>query len=437
MHMPQERGPAPILSADPACAARLWRFLRPEHWPLSPSALPAGTALVGGAVRDALLGRLGERPDLDLVVPADALSLSRDLARGLGGTCVVLDPERSIARLVLRGWTIDLARQAGADLVSDLGRRDYTVNAMALPLPTAGGAAPVGLVDPHGGLADLAAHRLVAIRETNLLEDPLRLLRGVRLAAELDFAIDPATWTWIRQHHQRLGGVAGERVLAELERLAAAPAGGRWLAAALEAGLLRPWGGVEASQATPLLGGLTPAQAQERGLTAEEAAAALPLARLAAVLGGDGLVRLLASRRLQQRCRQLRRWRRELAERPDGGLETLAEPERLELQQGLEEDLPALLLHLDPATARAALTRWRDPHDPLFHPHPPLDGRQLQQELGIPAGPALGRLLNALKRERAFGRLPGGGAGQALTGKERQQVLMAARRWLACEGRAP
>ncbi|MFM7327018.1 MAG: hypothetical protein ACKO4L_19245, partial [Nodosilinea sp.] len=53
-----------------------------------------------------------------------------------------------------------------------------------------------------------------------------------------------------------------------------------------------------------------------------------------------------------------------------------------------------------------ALTRWRDPDDPLFHPRPPLNGRQLQQELGLPAGPALGRLLEALKRERAFGRLP-------------------------------
>ncbi len=383
-------------------------------------------------MRDALLGRLATRPDLDLVVPEDALALSRSLARRLGGSFVALDPERSIARLVLQGWTIDLARRVGDDLAADLSRRDFTINAMALPLPSSG-SPPAGLVDPHGGLADLTARRLVAIREANLLEDPLRLLRGVRLAAELDFAIDPPTWMWIQQHHQRLAEVAGERVLAELERVAAAPAGAAWLAASLAAGLLRPWGGVEAAVATPLLAALTPERARERGLSAEEQASALPLARLAAVLAGDGLGRLLASRRLQQRCRLLRRWRAELAERPDGSLEALTEEERLALQRDLEADLPALLLHLEPAAARTALARWRDPEDPLFHPHPPLDGRQLQQELGMAAGPTLGRLLDALTRERAFGRLPRGQNGRTLTDAERERVLGHARQWLACE----
>jgi len=399
---------------------------------LPPATLPPGTALVGGAVRDALLGRLAERPDLDLVVPEDALALSRSLARRLGGSFVALDPERSIARLVLQGWTIDLARQVGDDLTADLDRRDFTINAMALPLPSAG-SPPAELVDPHGGQADLAARRLVAIREANLLEDPLRLLRGVRLAAELDFSIDPITWSWIQQHHRRLAEVAGERVLAELERVAAAPAGAAWLAASLAAGLLRPWGGVAAAVATPLLAALTPERARERGLTAQEEATALPLARLAAVLAGDGLGRLLASRRLQQRCRQLRRWRGELTERPGGTLEALTEEERLALQRDLEADLPALLLHLEPVAARTALARWRDPEDPLFHPHPPLDGRQLQQELGIAAGPTLGRLLDALTRERAFGRLPRGQRGGGLIGAEREQVLRSARQWLACE----
>ncbi len=400
---------------------------------MPPAALPPGTALVGGAVRDALLGRLAERPDLDLVVPEDALALSRSLARRLGGSFVALDPERSIARLVLQGWTIDLARRVGDDLATDLGRRDFTINAMALPLPSSGSPS-AELVDPHGGQADLAARRLVAIREANLLEDPLRLLRGVRLAAELDFAIDPPTWSWIRRHHRRLAEVAGERVLAELERVAAAPGGAAWLAASLTAGLLQSWGGVEAAVATPLLGALTPERARERGLTAEEEANALPLACLAAVLAGEGLGRLLASRRLQQRCRLLRRWRGELAEHPGSGLEALSEGERLALQRDLEADLPALLLHLEPAAARAALARWRDPEDPLFHPHPPLDGRQLQRELGIGAGPTLGRLLDALTRERAFGRLPRGQIGRSLTEVEREQVLGSARRWLACEG---
>jgi tRNA nucleotidyltransferase (CCA-adding enzyme) len=181
------------------------------------------------------------------------------------------------------------------------------------------------------------------------------------------------------------------------------------------------------------LAGLTRERAQERGLTAEETATALPLARLAAVLEGEGLARLQASRRLQLRCRRLRRWRRELAERAATDLEGLGEGERLELQRDLEEDLPALLLDLPPTASRVALARWRDPADPLFHPRPPLDGRQLQRELGMGAGPELGRLLEALSRERAFGRLPAATA-DALSGQQRRQVLIAAERWRNANG---
>lgn len=82
-------------------AEELWQRLLAEPWPLPREALPPGTALVGGAVRDGLLGSLERQPDLDVVVPGDALALTRQLAREHGGTCVVLDAERSIARLVL------------------------------------------------------------------------------------------------------------------------------------------------------------------------------------------------------------------------------------------------------------------------------------------------------------------------------------------------
>jgi tRNA nucleotidyltransferase (CCA-adding enzyme) len=133
------------------------------------------------------------------------------------------------------------------------------------------------------------------------------------------------------------------------------------------------------------------------------------------------------------RCRRLRRWRRELAEREAADLEGLGEAERLELQRDLEEDLPALLLDLPPTTAQAALARWRDPADPLFHPRPPLDGRQLQRELGMAAGPELGQLLEALSRERAFGRLSAA-APENLTEEQRQEVLIAAQRLRRASG---
>ena len=398
-----------------------------------------GTALVGGAVRDALLGRLAPRPDLDLVVPGDAVELARSLASRWGGAVVVLDQERSMARLVLHGWTIDLARCMGKDLRHDLLRRDYSANAIALPLQPSESAGE--LLDPSGGLADLGAGRLRAISEANLLEDPLRLLRGVRLACELGFALEATSLGWIRRHHARLREVAGERVLAELERMAAAPDGAAGLALAVECGLLKPRrrgespgesgppapppgdGGLLAS-----LGRLTPAAATERGLTPEETARALPLARLGTVLDGEALAGLRSSRRRQQAIERLRHWWQRL-QMVEGDPERLPEADRLLLQRQLEADLPALLLLLEPAWARSALARWRNPADPLFHPRPPVDGATLQTRLGLKPGPELGRLLEHLSLERAFGRLSGPGQGNDA------ETLTMARRWLSgCDG---
>ena len=124
--------------------------LAPAQWPLPLARLPEGTALVGGAVRDGLLNRLQKQPDLDLVVPSDAIALTKALAEELHGTCVVLDAERSIARLVLGGWTVDIARQDGDRIEDDLWRRDYRLNAIAVSLQPWG-----ELWDPTGGLRDL------------------------------------------------------------------------------------------------------------------------------------------------------------------------------------------------------------------------------------------------------------------------------------------
>jgi tRNA nucleotidyltransferase (CCA-adding enzyme) len=392
---------------------------------------------VGGAVRDGLLGSLERQPDLDVVVPGDALALARQLAREHGGTCVVLDAERSIARLVLGGWSLDLARQEGSRLEADLRRRDYTINAIALPLPAAGAAA-AGLVDPTGGLSHLGSRQLVAVSEANLIADPLRLLRGIRLACCLNFELDPTSRRWIESHASQLAQVAGERVLAELEKLACAAYGETGLALALDCGLLGGWGAdvtptdVTATDLTPTgatatgaaaLGALGLDQAQDRGLQAEEISWALPLARLTALLPPEALAGLRSSRRLQQRCRALRHWRQELGS--VGGWDGLPEAGRLALCSELEADLPALLLLL-PQSAAGLLERWRLPNDPLFHPATPLDGLSLQQELAIPPGRLLGRLLAYLTLERAFGRLVAGPEAHA---DARAEVLAAAQSW--------
>jgi len=161
--------------------------------------------------------------------------------------------------------------------------------------------------------------------------------------------------------------------------------------------------------------------------------------------------RLHGSRRLQQRCARLRHWRQRLeaslqapqslpaATSPAsatpsfapgtlrrGALEHLAEAERLELQRELEADFPALALLLDPADSGPLLQRWRDPADVLLHPRSPLDGGQLQARLKLPPGPRLGRLIEHLTLERAFGRLP---AQQPASPAEQERSLRAARIW--------
>lgn len=402
--------PAPRGSAE---AARLaWSALQPDRWPLPLAAFPSDAALVGGAVRDALLQRLGPEPDLDLVVEGDAIALCRQLSKRHGGSAVVLDPERSIARLVIQGWSVDLARLEGGTLLSDLQRRDYTVNAMALPL-----ADQTALVDPHGGLHHLEQRQLVAIAEANLLDDPLRLLRGIRLATELHFQLDPASEGWIQEHRGRLQQVAGERVLAELEKLSNAPAGEQGLLQCLHWGLLSPWQGIDQGSPLPQL---NPSQARALGLRERDCATALPLARLAAVLDAEGLKALRSSRKLQQRVERLRRWQSRLNhQRPLQDAEALPEAERLQLHLELELDLPALLLSWPTEAAQGWLRRWEDGSDPLFHPKPAIDGLTLQRHLGLKASPQLGALLQFLMLERAFGRLKGEG-----------EALQKAEQWL-------
>ena len=402
MHMPSGTSSDDIL-----------KRLAPQRWPLPPHRLPNGTALVGGAIRDALLGRMRDQPDLDLVVPGDALIRTRQLARELDGTCVVLDAERDMARLVLGEWTIDFARQEGATLTEDLQRRDYRINAMALPLNP-----PGDLLDPTGGCRDLEAGLLAAVQEQNLIEDPLRLLRGLRLMAEIPLTLEDRTATWIHCHRARLSDAAPERILAELQRLVTGPHADASIDCLQRLKLLAPWSDASSS-ALPIP---DPDAAAE--MMAKERQTALSLARLTALVSDQGLKQLRASRLLRQRCRTLRRWSIHLKKQGDA-LPALSEPNRLQLHQDLEADLPALILQLPHQLRGRWLERWRDQDDPLFHPAAPVDGTVLQQKLGISPGPELGRLLEHLRHERAFGRIEG-----------RTAALAEANRWLSQRGGA-
>lgn len=177
--------------------------------------------LVGGCVRDRLLGR--PVYDLDVAVAGDGLALARRLANRFKGAYYPLDQARSTGRAILRGegdrrLVVDVARFRGDDLAADLADRDFTINALATDVHT-----PDIVVDRHGGLADLESRLIRPVSEASIRNDPLRALRAIRLAAELDFALAPETEALIRRDGPALIHVAGERLRDELARLLSLP----------------------------------------------------------------------------------------------------------------------------------------------------------------------------------------------------------------------
>ena len=202
-------------------------------------------ALVGGPVRDAMLGRLHN--DLDFTTSARPETTEQLLA---GWADAVWDMGRSFGTIGCRkdDWHIEIttyrsdayesgsrkpAVAYGDSLGGDLGRRDFTVNAMAVRLPGS------ELVDPFGGMTDIARGtlRTPGRPEDSFSDDPLRMMRAARLSAQLDFTVDPAVVAAVTDMAERIEIVSAERVRDELVKLVLAPRPRRGLALLVDTGL--------------------------------------------------------------------------------------------------------------------------------------------------------------------------------------------------------
>lgn len=173
--------------------------------------------LVGGAVRDALMQRPNH--DLDLVVEGDARPLARRMANRLKGDFYMLDAVRQTARVLLREADgnqvcFDFATLRYTDIEGDLRARDFSINAIAIDL-----LEPGKLIDPTGGAADLHARRLKACSDSAMDDDPIRILRGVRLSLELGLRIEPHTAGLMRRAVPGLQKISPERIRDEIFRL--------------------------------------------------------------------------------------------------------------------------------------------------------------------------------------------------------------------------
>lgn len=172
--------------------------------------------LVGGHLRDSLLSRPASR-DIDVAVAGDSLALGRELAADLGGKFVPLGQAFGTSRVVVpdregKTWTVDLSGFTGS-IEEDLARRDFTVNALALPLAQWPSETPgEHLIDPFQGRADLVHKRLRAVSPRAFRDDPCRLLRSVRLAAALGFRLEKETARQVLADAPHLAEVAAERV---------------------------------------------------------------------------------------------------------------------------------------------------------------------------------------------------------------------------------
>ena len=212
-------------------------------------ALGVPVFLVGGPVRDLLLGR--PLLDIDVAIEGDAGAFARELAAP--GADIAVHPEFNSATLsCFDGARIDIAGARSetyahpgalpavspAGITEDLRRRDFTVNAMALALA---GPYRRGFVDPHRGYEHLRAGRLAVLHARSFIDDPTRILRAARFAARISLRPDPSTEQWLREAVAggALETVSSERLLTELRYLLVEPT------AAEALGLLADWGALE------------------------------------------------------------------------------------------------------------------------------------------------------------------------------------------------
>ena len=420
--------------------------LNAQHWPFPLSVLPRSAYLVGGIVRDALLGRQADYLDLDFVVPEDAVGIARDIARTHHAGFVVLDADRQIARVVFPQATVDFALQEGLTLEADLRRRDFTVNAIAYNPHSH------ELVDPLGGHLDLQRRCLRMVSAANLEADPLRLLRAYRQAAQLNFQIEPETQACITRLASLITQVAAERVQSELSYLFHHPQGTPCLVGAWQAGLLSPWFPQINPDSLVHLGAIDPVvmalaerwpdlpRLLQQPLKPKEGVAK-PEGFGRSLEGFLRLCTLLAPNPAQaeETLRHLKasRWEMRSAALlwrlvPSVQQPTLSIREQFFLYKEAQDLWPALMIlaivfrvgwkpastemsdrlsltqlwrDLDQTMILQGLAQFFDPDNLTAHPRPLVSGREIMQALDLPSGPQIGEILTEIQLAQAAGEI--------------------------------
>ncbi|HXG41414.1 MAG TPA: hypothetical protein VNL95_01675 [Dehalococcoidia bacterium] len=389
---------------------KLWERLSPQQARALTALLSLAPDLpiylVGGAVRDLLLGL--DSIDLDLVAEGDAAALATALAEALGARAVV---HRRFGTASVRGhdFRLDLATARAevyqrpgalptvrpASIAEDLARRDFTINAMALGLA---GPHRHLLLDPHGGQADLEAGLLRVLHEGSFRDDATRILRAARYAARLSFRIEGQTLAWLRRDLHYLDTISGTRLRHELLRCLQEERPEDALLVLGELGVLarlHPSLAFDAAAAGTLV--------RARREAGREASPLLGLALLGARLQQEEALALASRLALTKAERQV--------------LLAMARLRSLSRELATGEGAPSRICALLDGVPPAALWAFAFvTDDPLVrqrvldylrhwrHRRPHLTGRDLAS-LGVPPGPAMGRVLAHLRDACRDGRV--------------------------------
>ncbi|MEH2158792.1 CCA tRNA nucleotidyltransferase [Nostoc sp.] len=412
----------------------------PENWPFSLELLPQPAYLVGGAVRDAILGRTREYLDLDFVIPFKAVKLARAIAHHYKAGFVLLDAERQIARVVFPHATADFAQQEGNSLEVDLHRRDFTINAIAYNPHTQ------EIIDPLQGCVDLQQGILRMVSAANLEDDPLRLMRGYRQAAQLGFTIEPATQAAIRSLASHISKVAAERFRVEIGYLLANSQGTPWITSAWEDGLLAPFFKNATSESLLKLAAVDNAAAlltenwQQLGVQLQEyvrdriKTTWLGIAKLACLVNPDPQLAEIELQELTYSRAEIRGVTTVLKLLPQLQIVDMSLREQYLLFHNADIVFPAMAvlavaldnlveamsgdkpLHTAVGTTQETkargyqvlaplINRYLNPDDLVAHPTPVVTGKQLIIALDIPASPIIGQLLTEIAVAQAEGKI--------------------------------
>jgi tRNA nucleotidyltransferase (CCA-adding enzyme) len=379
--------------------------------------LPKPVYVVGGAVRDHLLGRVRAELDLDLAISTGAVAVARKLASEYQAGFVLLDAERQIARVVFSAMTVDIAQLDGDGILQDLARRDYTLNAIAYDLQTG------ATIDPLNGTQDIQQRMIRMVSRENLIDDPLRLLRAYRQGAQLNFTIESETRRAIQDLAPLLTNVAAERVLAELRYLCQTTQSSQWLAAMVEDNLLAGWLELpvrenylelltQIDRSIDLIKQYYPPLDRELQQPLRDT---ISMSR-----GAIGKLAVLISPELSLAVAQMLRLTFSSIEIQVVSIAITYLPQLLQGEMSLAEqyfwfksvgnNFPLLLIlaiasGVEIGDLQYLIDRYLNPDDQVAHPTPLVSGHDLIQALQIPPSPTIGKLLTEIQLARIIGKI--------------------------------